>query len=453
MASSTPSEPALRREMGLRDVALLAIACMTASRWIPAAAHAGPGSVPLWILGALFFVIPMAVTLSALVVKNPCAGGFYQWTRDDFGPWHGFLCFWVYWMGLAFWFPTASMFYMRMGLYALGPEFAKIGDNRAALLTIALAAIWIALISNMVGVRVGKWTENIGGGANWILVGLLVATAFLVWRVRGGATPLHILPKWDWGTVNLWAAIAYGLSGLEMASLMGAEIHDPKRNLPRAGWIASIFLCLFYVAGTVAMLVILKPDKISEMTGVAEVGDSAGLLLHAAWLSPLLALLVLASGVGQIGGIGTTISRLPFAAGVDRLLPNAFARVHPRWGTPHLSILALGIVASFLLLVFQVGDSMRAAYDSLVSIMVITGFLPYIYIFGSGWKAKRRISAICGWGITLMAIVCAVVPTEAVSNLWVFEGKLAAGTLAVIGTAWLVYRRSARGVSGKTIIG
>jgi APA family basic amino acid/polyamine antiporter len=302
----------------------------------------------------------------------------------------------------------------------------------------------------MVGVKVGKWTENLGGGANWLLVGLLGVVAFLVWRERGAATPLDILPKWNWGTVNLWANIAYGLSGLEMCSLMAAEIHDPKRTLPRAGWIASGFSSTFYVAGTIAMLVILRPEKISEMKGIAEVGESAGVLLHLAWIGPLLALLVLASGLGQIGGIGTTISRLPFVAGVDGLLPRAFARVHPRWGTPHVSILALGVVASFLLLVFQIGDSMRAAYDELVSLMVITGFLPYIYIFASGWKAGRRLSAISGWAITLMAIVCAVVPTEAISSMWVFEGKLAAGTVAVIVTAWLIYRRGANTLRTRT---
>lgn len=437
------AETGLRRELGLRDVALLAIACMTASRWIPAAAHAGPGSVTLWVLGAAFFVVPLAIVIGALAVKNPGAGGFYLWTRQDFGPWHGFLCFWVYWVGMAFWFPTASMFYMRMGLYALGPAFAKFGENRAGLLVVALAAIWIALASNLVGVKIGKWTENLGGGANWVLVALLVIVATMVWTQRGAATPLHILPKWNWGTVNLWATIAYGLSGLEMAALMGAEIRDPKRTLRRAGWIASGFTSTFYVAGTVAMLVILRPEKISEMTGIAQVGESAGTLLHAGWMGPVLALLVLASGLGQIGGIGTAISRLPFAAGADRLLPAAFARVHPRWGTPYLSILALGGVATFLLVVFQIGDTMRAAYDELVSLMVITGFLPYLYIFGSGWKAGKRLSALSGWAITMMAIVCSVVPTEAISSIWLFEAKLAAGTLAVVASAWLVYRRGA----------
>jgi hypothetical protein len=87
------------------------------------------------------------------------------------------------------------------------------------------------------------------------------------------------------------------------------------------------------------------------------------------------------------------------------------------------------------------GDSLRAAYQEMISLMVITGFLPYIYIFGSAWKAGKRLSAISGTAITLLAILCSVVPTEAISSVWIFEGKIAAGTLAVIASAWLIYHR------------
>ncbi|MBZ5624900.1 MAG: APC family permease [Acidobacteriia bacterium] len=441
---TSESSPALQRELGLRDLTLFAVTCIVGARWIPAAAHAGAGSITLWLLAAVFFVVPLAVAVAALSVKYPAAGGLYLWTRGDFGPWSGFLCFWVYWMGMACWFPTAAIFYMKVGFYVLGPSYAHVGDNRLYLLLAALLAIWIALGSNLIGLKVGKWTENIGGSATWILGGLLVVLAALVWMRRGAATPLRILPRWDWGTVSFWATIAYAMSGLEMAGLMAGEIRDPERTLPRAGWIASGFATLFYAGGTAAMLALLRPEQISEMNGFGEAGETAGLLLGMKWLTPLIALLVLASGVGQIGGIGTAISRLPFAAGVDHLLPKAFGRVHPRWGTPHVSIVALGVVATFLLAAYQLGDTMRAAYDELVSLMVITGFLPYIYIFGSAWKAGKRLSAISGWAITALAIVCSVAPTAEITNVWLFDGKLAAGTAAVIASAWVVYRRHER---------
>src|SRR5438128_8430297 len=121
----------------------------------------------------------------------------------------------------------------------------------------------------------------------------------------------------------------------------------------RAGWIAPGFATAFYVLATAAFLVVLPPEKISELNGFAEMADAAGRFLGSAWIAPLIGLLVLASGVGLLGGIGTATSRLPFAAGVDHLLPKAFGRVHPRWGTPHVSILALGLAASFLLIVYQ----------------------------------------------------------------------------------------------------
>jgi amino acid transporter len=437
--------PQLNRELGLRDLTLFAITCIVGTRWIPAAAHAGPGSVTLWLLAALLFMIPLAIAVAALSVKYPGTGGLYLWTRNDFGRWHGFLAFTLYWIGIAFWFPSAAMFYMSAGIYALGPAYAWLAGSRVFLLAISLVAIWVALGTNLVGMKIGKWTENIGAIAIWVLGALVVTVAIVIFRRHGSATPIHIAPTWNWDTISFWSAIAYAMSGLEMAGLMGGEIRDPARNLPRAGWIASAFTTAFYAATTVALLVILRPEKISEMNGLAEAGRSAAQTLGLAWLAPVIAILVMASAVGQFGGLGTSVSRLPFVVGVDQLLPAAFGRVHARWGTPYISILTLGVLASFLLIVIQLGDTMRAAYQALVSLMLINGFLPYLYIFGSAWKAGKRFSAVSGWAITLLAILCSVVPTAEITNVWLFETKLAVGTAAVIATAWLLYRRTLTG--------
>lgn len=435
------ADSALKRELGLRDVALFAMACVVSARWIPIAAHAGPSSVALWLLAAVFFMAPLTVAVAALATKYPAAGGLYLWTREDFGPWHGFLSFWVYWIGIAFLFPTAALLYVRVGFAMFGPVFARLGNNRFYLLAATVALIWMALGSNIIGLKVGKWTENIGGLATWAVGLLLVAVAWKVWTRRGSATPIHILPRWSWGTVNFWAAIAYALSGMECLGMMAGEIRDPGRTVRRGGWIASAFAVAFYISATIAFLVVLSPEHISELNGFAEVGDSAGILFHAVWLSPLIAVLVLAGGLGFVGGVGTAVSRLPFAAGVDHLLPAAFGKVHPRWGTPYLSILALGLLATLLLVLYQLGDSVRVAYDELISLMVITGFLPYFYIFGSAWKAGKRLSVISGGAMTVLALSCSVLPPNEITNVWLFEGKLAVGTLAVVLSAWLVYRR------------
>jgi APA family basic amino acid/polyamine antiporter len=339
-------------------------------------------------------------------------------------------------MGLAVWFPSAAMFYMQAALHTVG-----LPESRPWVLTAALGAIAVALGTNLVGMKIGKWTENLGGASTWALTAIFCVLAWLIWSRRGAATHMSFVPSWNWGTVNFWSTIAYGMSGIELVGLMAAEVRDPSRAFPRAGWLAALCATGFYASATVALLVILPPERISEMNGLAETGDAAARVLGLVWIAPAIALLVTASGMGQIGGIGAAISRLPFAAGSDGLLPPAFARIHPRWHTPHVSILTLAAISSFLLLAMQLGDSMRAAYQELVSLMIIAGFLPYLYIFGSSWRLGNRVSALSGWAVVVLTIVCAVIPPAEIANVWLFEGKLALGTAAVIGSAWLLYRR------------
>jgi len=429
-------QPSLKRELGLRDTTLFAISCIVGTRWIAAAAHAGPGSVTLWAVTALFFVVPLAFAVTSLATRYPESGGLYIWTRNDFGRWHGFLAFWLYWVGLAVWFPSAAIFYMTAALHAVG-----LPVSRPYVLAASLGAIVIALGTNLIGMKIGKWTENVGAVATWVVTFLFVVLAAIVWMKRGSATPLTVVPRFDWNTLNLWAAIAYGMSGMELVGGMVAEVRDPERTLPRAGWLASGLITLFYSSATIALVVLLQPAHISEMNGLAEAGDEAARVLALGWLGPLIAVLVVASGMGQLGGIGTSMSRLPYAAGADGLLPASFGRVHPRWHTPHVPILVLGALSIVLLFAVQLGDSLRAAYDVLVSLMVLSGFIPFFYIFGSSWKAGNKLSAAAGIAVVSITLVCSVVPTAEVTNVWLFEGKVLGGLLLMAGTAWAIYRR------------
>ena len=437
--------PELRKELGTRDLTLFIIASVVGVRWIAAAAHAGSGSILLWLLAVLLFLIPLSIASAALTARQPAAGGMYLWTRRDFGPWHGFLCFWVYWMAIAVWFPSAAMFYMSAAVYTLGPRFQYLADNRVYLIVSSLLAIWIALGTNIVGMKVGKWVQSAGAAAAWLLAVILGMSAWQLWKRHGFATSFHLLPDLSWDTINFWASIAYALTGIEIVGFIGAEIKEPQRAIPRAAWMAAIFTALFYAGSTFAMLAILRPERISELNGIAQAGESAGSTLGLPWLSPLIAVLVLISAIGQFGGLGSSVSRMPFAAGVDRLIPSVFARIHPRWSTPYLSMIAFGLVASVLLIVIQLGDSARAAYQTIVSLMVISGFLPFLYVFASAWKIGKRITALSGWSVTVIAILTSIVPTAEITRVWLFELKLAAGTFAVIASAFFIYRRQTKG--------
>ena len=167
------------------------------------------------------------MAVAALMKKYPGPGGLYLWTREDFGPWHGFLSFWTYWFSIALTLPGSAMFAMSVSAYTFGPRFAYLADNRAYVLISSLLGIWIALGTNMVGMKVGKWTENAGGFTSWMVAALLVGAAALVWRTHGSVTPMNIWPVWNWDTLSLFGGIAYALSGMELLGMMSSDIRSP----------------------------------------------------------------------------------------------------------------------------------------------------------------------------------------------------------------------------------
>jgi len=433
----------LKRELGQRDILLFAIACIVGPRWISVAANAGPGSTLLWIGAALLFATPLAIAVAGLIHKYPGAGGPYLWAREDFGPWHGFLCFWIYWFSIALTLPSSAMFAMSMSAYALGPNYAYLADDQFYVVGASLASIWIALGTNLVGMKVGKWTENLGGITSWILGGLLIGAAALVWVRQGSSTEMHLTPAWNWDTLRFFGSVAFALSGMEVLGMMGGEIRDPARTVRPAAILGTVFTTAFYTASTLALLVLMKPESVSELHGLADGTAIAAGVLALPWLTPLMAVIVIVNSVGGWGGLGSAVSRMPYAAGVDHLLPAAFARLHPKWATPYVSLLIFGAVASLLLIVIQIGDSLNAGYQTLLSLMVLAGFLPYFYIFACAWKNGHRLAAISGAAMTALTVVSSAVPAGDVSNVLLFEGKLLFGTVLMVGSAWFVYKRAA----------
>jgi amino acid transporter len=439
-----PERPELRRELGLRDLVLFNIAAVAGIRWLAAAAHTGPGSITLWLLAAAFFFVPSAMAVSRLTERYPEEGGIYAWTKHSFGDWHGFLCGWCYWLSNLFFFPNLLLAGVGISVYAFGREYARLADNRVFVVMVSLAVLWVAALTNLVGVRIGKWTENVGGLATYAAGGLLIVAGAAVWLVRGPATPIDLIPAWDWQKVNFWSQIAFAFGGLELGAIMGGEIRDPRRTVPRAAWISGAAICGFYVLGTLAILAVLAPEEVSILTGLAQAGAAAASALGIAWLAPFLALLIAAGITGQLGAWLSGSARVPFAIGLDRYLPPAFGRLHPRWRTPHIAILAQAAACSAFLLAMQLGDDLRVGYQLLVDMTVITYFIPFLYLFLTAWKHGRAASALPGLAVTAAAIVFSMVPPADAGSVWLFETKLAGGCLLLIATGRMAFARGRR---------
>lgn len=437
-------DAALPRELGLRDLILFSFLGVANTRGAAMAAQMGVAAVPLWILATLFFFVPSAFAIGKLSARYPETGGLYVWTRETFGEWHAFLCFWVYWLSLAFLFTTVLTASASMTVYAFGSRWVHLADSTAYVLPLSLVALAAAIGANIVGLRFGKKLDNLGALCTILLCVALTGTAAMVFHRQGSATP----PDWnlriDWPRVNFFSQMAFALTGLELAPILAGEIRRPERNLPLSGALAAPLAAAYYILETVAILVILPAKDVSPLHGLAQSAYAAGQFMNMNWIAPATAVLLFIASVGQLSVFGASAARLPYALGVEGRLPAAFSRVHPRWRTPHVSLAIFGALAAGFLLMAHVGETLHAAYQIITDMMAIGGLLPFLYIFGAAWKCGSHWSAAFGFAVTALAVACTLVPTAEVKNVFWFEAKLVGLTLALIVSARMLYNRSRR---------
>jgi len=186
---------------------------------------------------------------------------------------------------------------------------------------------------------------------------------------------------------------------------------------------------------------------VDPKSGVFQALTIASAALKISALGIIAAILVT---IGNAGGVGSTvagISRVPFAVGVDRYLPRAFAKVHPKWETPYISILVQAAVSGAILLLSQISETTVSAYQILVDATNILYFIPFLYMYAAvirlayrpdretstaalipGGKAGVWLAGGIGFLIVLMSIVLSVIPPGESTHKWIFEVKLIGGT-------------------------
>jgi amino acid transporter len=176
------------------------------------------------------------------------------------------------------------------------------------------------------------------------------------------------------------------------------------------------------------------------MTGLAQAGAAGALKLGAPVLAIAFAVLIGCALLGQLDTWIAGNTRLPYAIGLDDYLPAPFKLIHPRWGTPYVSLAVQVVVATVFLLMAQLGETVRAAYQIMVDMMLIATFIPFLYIFAAGFRFASRTAGISGVGVTLIAIALSVVPPPEAASVAIFETKVIGGSVLTIVLGLLVFR-------------
>jgi amino acid transporter len=463
MSEQTGEKQLLKREMGFFDLTLFYIAGALSLRWIATAAAAGPSTILIWMFACLFFFVPLAASVLELSSRYPQEGGVYIWTQRAFGDFSGFLAAWSYWMSNLPYFPAVLYFGAGSLLYAF-PHGQKLSDRGSYYLIFSLLCLALITALNVVGLKFGKWLTSLGALGSWIPILILLILAGVSISRFGSATrfsPSSIRPHLGLKNAIFWSTIFYAFAGCETGSFMSEEIKNARRAIPRALLLSGVVLAASYIAGTIALLVALPSSAISGVGGFASAFQVLCTRLGLSWIVVLIALLVALSSIGGAAVFLSSTSRLPFVAGIDSYLPKAFGSVHAQWGTPWIAIIVYGIAGMLCALLSQAGSSVEGAYDLLVSMSVITYFIPFCFLFLAMIRLQREpappdvvrlpggkpiaiLLASVGLVTTLFAIVLSVIPAENEPHKTLAVAKILGSTSLMVGAGVIVFWSGAR---------
>lgn len=306
----------------------------------PLLGYAGrDGALMLLVITPLVWDIPAILTVLELNGMMPVTGGYYEWVKRALGLRFGFYEGWWTWL---YTFVDLAIYPVLFVTYAsyFWPEAIHFK------IPICLAIIWLGAFLNILGISpVGKLS---------MLLGLIVIIPFLI---LGFQSIYHPPIPLTWPGLSLhgigFPALGMGLYtvmwnffGWDNASTYAGEVENAPKTYMRAIIIAFISVLVLYAITVIIMEASGISPRVLQDKGFPILGEWIG----GKWLGAAIAIGGLASALGLYNAVLLAVSRVPEVMANDALLPIVLNRLHPRYGTPYISIILCALVVSVMML-------------------------------------------------------------------------------------------------------
>jgi amino acid transporter len=368
--------------------------------------------------------------------------------------------------------PTVMLYFVGVSVFVLGPGHEGLADNRTFALAASVVLLGLLVVLNVVGLGVGKWLNNIGGIGTFVAAFLLMGLGVIVCAKFG--TSMHWsdfkIPANPRFVLNSFGVICFGLVGLELASIMGDEIENPRKTLPGAVAWGGLLSGFLYIGATLTLLVAVDKGSISVLQGIVQAVSHMAGRVGVTWIIAPFAFLLSVS----IAGIGSAwlggSARIPFVAGLDSYMPEWLGRIHPKYATPYAALIVHASVSLILVIVnFVATAGVQESFQSLLSLAVVLQLIPFLYMFGGllkiafdegfvrGHYAKGTLifAGVSGLITTILGIALAFFPAQQIKSVARYEIWMFGGTVFFIGLAaffFFIYgsRKAARKLEAGT---
>jgi amino acid transporter len=454
-----PQQARLKRELKLPDLVLMQVLVILGIGWIGYAAKQGSTHVILWIAAILGFYVPLAAVVIFLSRAIPLEGGMYQWLKEGFSPFAGYIAGWNYSIFFILLFANDGAALANSLAYAFGPSWSWMISSKALMIALNVLVWSLVLGANLRGLHLVKWLSGagsllllaMGGTTIWLLVHKWISGTPAVHPPFSLASPgLSLL------SLAVFSKMAINaLSGFEGSSIIAGECWAPERNVARSVWIAAPLIAVIYILGTGTVLAYIRPediDLVAPMPQILRVGLSSTYIGLALATATILAS-VLVQRIQMVAVIGM-VSRLPMVAGWDGLLPSWWSELHPRYGTPAKALTAITVASLAIGTASLLGVGEQEAFQ--ITTGAATGALCVVYLLlfalvtvGMRQHTAKppcwlRLAGLAGFLSAAVSLVFQVAPLVEVVNRGTFALKVGGCLVAanVLGAG--LYWRGAR---------
>ena len=367
-----------RRELTLFDSTCIIVGIIIGSgvyRTSPAVAQLTPSVtwlIGLWLLGGLLSLIG-ALCYAELATAYPKEGGDYVYLTRAFGRSVGFLFAWC-----QLWIVRPGSIGVMAFLFAdYANQIWPQAEGRTAayvLLAYAAGSIIALTVVNILGVREGKWTQNVLTVAKVLGLAAIVAVGFT------HPAPATALPPIassgfnvsNFGMAMIFVLFAYG--GWNEMAFVSAEVTEPRKNILRALLIGTLAVTAIYVLVNLAFVYALGLEGTRQPTAATDVLR----LGIGPWAGQSISVLICISALGAINGQIFTGSRIYYAMGNDHRVYAWLGRWNARRGTPVCSLLIQGAITLALSAWFGLT---RDGFESMVK-FTTPGFWVFLALVG-----------------------------------------------------------------------
>lgn len=456
----------LKKELGVRDLALTQILFIIGLTWIGVAGKLGPSHVVMWLTAAVLFYLPLSVVVIWLNQLMPLEGGLYQWAKLGFNQTLGFMVAWNLWLYVILFASELGLTVATYLSYALGPGAAWM--TTSTWFVSLASALAIALLAGLafVGLSLTKWVHNAGGIFMITIFTVLIVLPFigLATGHLGSFHPFRTeMPAFSLLNLNILGKMCVGaFAGFEYMAILAGETHAPASTIKKSVYFAAPVITLFFILGTATVVAYIPTNDIDLIGPLPQVLRAGfGPFGIAGTLVTIAIVMTLVMRVSQISVAFTAVTRLPMVAGWDRLLPAWFSRLHPKYRTPVNSIAIVAVFSFVMSAISLIGVGQAEAFQLMFNASGIFYGLTYIVMFAIPLVGLRGVtprppwwvkaSALSGLLITVLYTVLSLFPIIAVASASGFALKISALVvgLNLVGVGILVAaRRRLQSVEG-----